>query len=272
MVNNFVIFAISEHSLFDEELDIFTLTFGDTYNFHAVSASDNPPILSGEIGHGGVALLWNLSLDDFIQPLSKIESDRIVGIKCSFPGVSPFFVLSISLPSANHLAEEFQEYFDYLWALYESLSVQGYTILMGDFNCDLGNSMGDRAPYEPNQRGLKLAEFANYFNLCPVNLLKQCSGPVYTYHSYCGRYRSTIDYIFLPNCLFNSIVSVKTLELDIDNTSDHLPVQTSIILPDLSFKKLSSVKHAESSSKNKILWTKFSHEEIHEKYVNPAFV
>ena len=37
----------------------------------------------------------------------------------------------------------------------------------------------------------------------------------------------------------------------------------------LSFKKLSSVNNAESSSKNKIIWTKFSHEEIHEKYVNP---
>ena len=80
---------------------------------------------------------------------------------------------------------------------------------MGDFNCDLENSMGDKAPYKPNQRGLKSAEFANYFNLCPLNLLKQCSGPVYTYHSYCGRYRSTIDYIFFTNCLFNSIVSVK---------------------------------------------------------------
>ena len=68
----------------------------------------------------------------------------------------PIFVLSIYLPSANHLAEEFQEYFDYLWALYESLSVQRYTILMGDFNSDLGNSMGDRAPFEPNQRDLKL--------------------------------------------------------------------------------------------------------------------
>ena len=186
LVNNFDIFAISEHSLFDAQLDIFKLTFGDTYNFHAVSASDNPPILYGKKGHSGVTLLWNLSLDDFITPLSKIESDRIVGIKCSFPGVSPFFVLSIYLPSANHLAEEFQEYFDYLWALYESLPIQGYTILMGDFTCDLGNSIGDKAPYEPNQRGLKLAEFANYFNLCPVNLLNQCSGPVYTYHSYCG--------------------------------------------------------------------------------------
>ena len=101
LVNNFDIFAISEHSLFDEQLDIFKITFGETYNFHAVSASDNPSILSGEKGHGGVALLWNLSFDDFITPLSKIESGRIVGIKCSFPGVSQFFVLSIFLPSAS---------------------------------------------------------------------------------------------------------------------------------------------------------------------------
>ena len=92
LVNNFDIFAISEHSLFDKQLDIFKLTFGDTYNLHAVPASDNPPILSGEMGHGGLALRWNPSLDDFIQPLSKIESDRIMGIKCSFPGVSPFFI------------------------------------------------------------------------------------------------------------------------------------------------------------------------------------
>ena len=70
---------------------IFKLTFGDTYNFHVVSASDNPPILFGEKGHGGVALLWNLSLDDFITPLSKTESCRIVGIKCSFPRISQFF-------------------------------------------------------------------------------------------------------------------------------------------------------------------------------------
>ena len=45
-------------------------------------------------------------------------------------------------------------------------------------------------------------------------------------------------------------------------------MQTSIILPDLSSKKLSSVNNAECSSKNKILWTNFSHQEIHKKYVN----
>ena len=95
LVNNFDIFAISEYSLFDEQLDIFKLTFGDTYNFHAVSASDNQPILFSEMGHGGVALLWNLSFDDFIQPLRKI---LIVSweLNARFPGFPHFCLKYLS--------------------------------------------------------------------------------------------------------------------------------------------------------------------------------
>ena len=48
---------------------------------------------------------------------------------------------------------------------------------------------------EPNQRGLiiKLTEFANFFDLCPVNFFKTCIGPMETYYSHCGRYRSTLE-------------------------------------------------------------------------------
>ena len=75
---------------------------------------------------------------------------------------------------------------------------------MGDFNNDLGNSLGDKAKHEPNQRGLKLLDFANYFNLCSVNLMGTCHGPTVTYFSHCGRYHSALDYIFLPNSLIKS--------------------------------------------------------------------
>ena len=37
-------------------------------------------------------------------------------------------------------------------------------IIMGNFNGDLGNSLGDKGCYAPNDRGLKLLDFANYFN------------------------------------------------------------------------------------------------------------
>ena len=64
---------------------------------------------------------------------------------------------------------------------------------------------------------------ADYFNLCPVNLLRLCDGPTDTFISHCGRYRSTLDYTFVPN-LFNEIHSAKTFDLSVENTSDHLPI------------------------------------------------
>ena len=64
--------------------------------------------------------------------------------------------------------EEFNEYLDFLWALYDSLSTEGFVIIMGDLNDDLGNSLGDKGCYAPNDRGLRLLDFANYYNLSPI--------------------------------------------------------------------------------------------------------
>ena len=58
-----------------------------------------------------------------------------------------------------------------------------FVIVMGDFNGDSGNSLGDKAKHEPNQRGLDLLDFANYFNLYPVNLMGTCHGPTETFFS-----------------------------------------------------------------------------------------
>ena len=102
----------------------------------------------------------------------------------------------------------------------------GVVLIMGYFNGELGNSQGDKGKREPNLRGLKLLDFANYFNLCPVNLIRMCTGPLETFNSYCGRFHSALNYIFLPNCLLSSIKLAKTFDDDdVDNTSDHLPIQ-----------------------------------------------
>ena len=101
----------------------------------------------------------------------------------------------------------------------------GMVLIMDDFYGDLGNSLGDKGKREPNLRGLKLPDFANYFNLCPVNVMRMYTGPLETFNSYCGRFHSTSDYIFLPNCLLSSIKLAQTFDDDVDNTSDHLPIQ-----------------------------------------------
>ena len=54
----------------------------------AACAEDNPPLLSGKLAHGGVALFWKNTLDDVVTPLEEIDSDRIVGIRCDFNDVN----------------------------------------------------------------------------------------------------------------------------------------------------------------------------------------
>ena len=108
------------------------------YKSIAVSADDNPHILSGSIAHGGVALLWKCTIDDFVTLLENIEPDRIVGIRCDFDNCDPLFILSVYLTLSNSTIEEFKESLDFLWALYDSLSDKGHVLVFGDFNGDLG--------------------------------------------------------------------------------------------------------------------------------------
>ena len=96
--------------------------------------------MSGKAAHGGVAL-WKISLDNYISPLEDIDSDCFVGIQCDFPGYDTLYILGVYLPSSSLNTEVYDEYFNYLWALYESLSSRGIVLIMGDFNEDLGNSL-----------------------------------------------------------------------------------------------------------------------------------
>ena len=266
IIDQFDILAISEHSLFEEQLGILKTATDGTYNYHAVSASDNPRIISGEQGHGGVALLSKYSINNFVTLIKSIQSDRVVGIKCEFSGCRPLFILGVYLPSSNHTLHEFQEYLDLLWALYESLSADGFVIVLGDVNGDFGNCLGVRGKKEPNVRGKLLIDFANFFNVCPVNLLSSCSGPLETYISHCCRFRSTIDYILLPNYLRNKIIMSKTFDFDADNTSDHQPI---ILKLDYITQHSNDQPVVIPVRKQKVHWSKFSQEAINTNYVDP---
>ena len=127
----------------------------------------------------------------------------------------------------------------------------------------------NRGTVNPNQRGVKLLGFANYFNLCPTNLLSRCEGPLMTYFSHCERYKLTIDYIFLPNCLYHSIVSRITFDRDIENTSDHVPVKLQVeFFTDRHINMINDT-NSYSGPKLKVNWSKFSQEEIERNYTTP---
>ena len=125
---------------------------------------------------------------------------------------------------------------------------------------------------EPNDRGLLLLDFANFFNVYPVSLLKQCKGPLESFNSHCGRYHSTLDYIFLPNCLLNNIDSPETFDQDVNNTSDHLPILVNLKFSERLAVDLDCQRHFGSGAKRKIHWSNFCHEIINVKYVTPLLV
>ena len=103
--------------------------------------------------------------------------------------------------------------------------------------------------------------------MCPINLLTICSGPLETSASHCGQFKSTIDYILLPNCLHDSIVSCKTFEQTIENTSDHLLVQLKINFYDNSCTALSFDNCFEMVAKtDKVRWSNYSIETISTLY------
>ena len=129
----FDIFGISEHSLFQEQLDLIKAATGNIYNCHAASALT---ILLSSLGKLLMAeRLWFGSMPKmkFIIPLETIDSDRIMGLKCDFLNYSSLSILSVYLPSMNDKIKDFNEYFEYLWAVYDTLSTECYVIwtLMG---------------------------------------------------------------------------------------------------------------------------------------------
>ena len=96
-----VLLAIWEHRLFEEQLRTLTSKCENNYNCIAVSSNENSPTLSGKAAHGGVALLWKISLDNYVSPLEDIDSDRIVRIQFDFPGYDTLHMLGVYLPSSS---------------------------------------------------------------------------------------------------------------------------------------------------------------------------
>ena len=184
IINSFDILALSEHCLFEEQHSLPKTATDGAYNYRAASSCDNPCIASGQWAHGGVALLWRYSTNDFVTRIENIDSCCIVGIKYELNGIKPLFILSVYLSSSSYTTEEYRECLDLLWSLCDSLSVDGYPIVPGDLNGDLGlgNSLDEKGTKEPNERGRLLLNFADYFNVCPVNLLSLCEGPLVTYN------------------------------------------------------------------------------------------
>ena len=73
----------------------------------------------------------------------------------------------------------------------------------------------------------------------------------------------------MPNCLPGNIISCKTFDMQIENTSYHLPITLELNYPSSSLDMITDHFASDLGSNPKIDWSKFSQEEISEKYVTP---
>ena len=82
-----------------------------------------------------------------------------------------------------------------------------------------------------------------------------------------GRYKSTIDYIFLPVSLIK-LFRVKLLKIA-DNTSDHLPIKLQLNCYNISVTFSANNNLSNNADRHKIKWGKVSKNEIESCYTVP---
>ena len=163
LIDSFDIFAISDCCLFAEQLEILKTsiiihTIALQSVLKIIRLSYQASLRMAELHHFGkrALMIW-LNLQKILIQIASLEFVVVLMKESSF------CMCICSLLS--HCIEKFNKYLDNLWALYDSLSTEGFVIIMGDLNGDLGSSLGDKGCYAPNDRGLRLLDFANYFNL-----------------------------------------------------------------------------------------------------------
>ena len=83
---------------------------------------------------------------------------------------------------------------------------------MGEFNAQLGNIVNTRSFGHLNNRGKKLIEFLDFFNLIVLNLFELARRPLHTFMSDDERNKSAIDFIIVPATFTSKVFSCKVGE------------------------------------------------------------
>ncbi len=122
---------------------------------------------------------------------------------------------------------------------------RGPVLVTGDFNGHLGSLGGTRGCGNPNTPGLTLKDFIDRNSLFVASLGETASGPVHTYSH--GPTQTTIDYVLVNDACSFLTETCFTHEEHPLNTSDHLPVTTTLRIP-------SDTTSAGTESKERINW------------------
>ena len=254
------IIALSEHWLHSNKLNILTEMSSD-FNVVARSSKYSDASSFGyRRGQGGVALLWRKTIGG-VSPITSLINDRICGIRVQGEFGRVVNIFSVYLPAPGS-ADDLSVVLDELSVALEQVDEGSISIVCGDYNGDVGHLGGPKSTRRPTVQGRKIMNFFNEFSLYPCNLDASAKGPLNTFRGGIGS--STIDYLALPLCMRDNVVSCEVLTDPILNTSDHDAVQVSIGLDGLNMKYSSPV------ATPSIKWNKISNENMSAVYTTPV--
>ena len=254
------IITINEHWLHVNKLNKLTEISDEFHVFARSSNYSGADSFGISRGQGGIAIMWRKSIGG-ISPVTNIIHDRFCAIRIETYSHCVFYLFSIYLPDVSS-KDDYKTCIDELSGAIDSLEEGSLVMLCGDFNGDVGDSLGDRGWKKPTKQGMHVKHFVDKYNLIPANMLKKTKGPIETYVGPVSG--STIDYIMIPLHLTDNIKSCRVIQDECNNTSDHRPVTLVLDVGKLMPRTF------EIETKSRLNWSKLKQEDISRLYTGPV--
>ena len=261
MLTNDII-TISEHWLHANKLNMLTEISPDFNVLARASKHSDGSEYGYKRGQGGVAILWRKTLGG-VSPMTTMTHDRFCGIRFQNEYGRVLNILAIYLPAPGSV-DNFNEVMDALSETIESMETGSLTLVCGDYNGDLGHYGGPKSTRKPTTLGKKVFKFLEDFSLFASNMSSSTKGPLNTFRGGAGS--STIDYIAVPTCLRDDIISSEVLEDAILNTSDHNAVRLTMRVEGVK------VEYTKTPGSTNIKWNKLSAAVVTNEYTIPSEV
>ena len=211
------------------------------------------------LGQGGVAIMYKNTFPNVIT--IKANSNRICGIKIITENIN-LCIICVYMPYAQCKISSFRETLDELQNIINDLYSTCQLVILGDYNAHIGPEGGPRGIGKSSNNGVILKEFTQINSLCILDLQSLTSGPKYTYTSHWGSV-SYIDHIVVSNDLINYATQCSVYEDDMENHSDHLPIELQLNIQ----TRIDMNKSKRSMSK--IAWDKATTDQITCLYTDP---
>ena len=256
------IVVISEHQLFHEE--IYKLKeICDVSDFQVYVKAKPKPILNTTRytpGNCGIAIAWRKSLKYKVTPLKDINNDRMCVLMWHVSPGRHIFIIGVYLPHRTCIKDNISDYLSVIAAFIESH--RGCEIIIiGDFNCHIGDEFSGRSWGQTCSNGRKLLKLTDSYDLVIKDLYNSSTGPTFSFQNSCGG-TSYIDHCVISRSLVDQVRMCGVMEEASENTSDHLPVFAVI---DICFE---NNNNGRKSMRDDITWQKLSETDIRSKYTD----